>query len=242
MSYTDIIVALSSLCFIQRGWTQGILRTILGPATFVVGTLLGYLYYFATKNIFISVMIGIFAPIVLGIAASTAFFIITRVSGGKAKSSTLSRALAAGLNLVWGELWLITTIILVLMIPDNLLKMTAIRSDIERSAAVQTVSPLFTKFLNKDSKNPTASLSLMSFNDPESAKKLQAMPEYQQIANNKALQDVLNDPEIAALAEKKEFGKLMTHPKILKLTSDPELMKKFIALYPKLLKQETPQK
>ena len=236
MSYTDIIVVLSSIIFIQRGWAQGILRTILGPLTFVVGTLLGYFYYLATKNIFISVMISIFAPIVLGVAASTVFFLITRVNGGEAKSSTLSRALAAGLNLAWGELWLITMIMLVLMLPDNIVKITAIRNDIERSAALQMVSPLFTKLLNKNSKNPTTSLSLMSFNDPESAKKLQAMPEYQKIASDKAIQDVLNDPEIAALAEKKDFGKLMTHPKILKLTSDPELMKKFIALYPKLLK------
>ena len=238
MSYTDILIFFSSIFFLQRGWVQGIFRTVLGPATFIVGTLLGYLYYFFTKNAFVSLMIAIFAPILLGTLASSILFFLTRIKGSENNPSTPSRAIASCLNLVWGLIWIICILVMVMMIPDNMIAMPKIRGDIQRSAVYQAASPALAKFLFKDKKNQPLSLSLISLEDPKTIEKLQSSPEYQAFTQDPAMQELLNDPEIAKLAEEKNFAKLMSNPKILKLTSDPELLKKFMALYPKLLKQQ----
>ena len=48
------------------------------------------------------------------------------------------------------------------------------------------------------------------------------------------MQEIINDPQIMTAIEKKDYGALLSNPKIMAMAQDPEFVKKILGAYGQL--------
>jgi hypothetical protein len=234
MTLTDKILIFAALILFWRGWNKGILRTIFGPIALVVCSILSYLYYLWTHDLVMAAAIGIVAPIVLNIIFS---IMLNLLASGKEKNSIsiFSRTIAALLNLLWGEFIIVTILITVLMLPFELPSLNKYKTDIKTSLIYSFFKPTMDGIFKTNHIQPLDPGKVASLSDPKKLEILQRTPEFQGLVNDPRIQDLLNDPTIGEQIQNKQIAELMKNPKFLELTRDPELLKKFMALYSKML-------
>jgi len=231
---TDKIIFFAVILLLWRGWSKGILRTIFGPIALIICSVLSYAYYLYTRDMVIAAAIGIVAPIVLNILFS---IMLNLISHDKDKNTSLiGRIIAALLNLLWGGFIIAVMLFTILMIPFDLPLLQRAQKDIERSSSYVLIKPVIDQTLQKHNVQPIDPSKLAALSDPKKMEEVEKTEEYQSLVNDKRIQDILNDPSVNDLIERKQIAQLMQHPKILELTRDPELLKKFLALYSKILK------
>jgi uncharacterized membrane protein required for colicin V production len=234
MTMTDKIIFFAAIILFWRGWNKGILRTVFGPIALIVCSILSYLYYIWTRDMLTAAAIGIAAPILLNIIFS---ILLNLLSPGKDKDrlAIFSRVTAGLLNLIWGEFILLVTILTVLMIPFDLPSLNKAQEDIKTSSVYSFAKPALDEALKTHNVKPIDPSKIAALSDPKKMATLEKSEEFKTLIADERVQQIINDPEISELIKKKQIPQLMQHPKILELTRDPELLKKFLALYSKML-------
>ena len=240
MTKTDWIAAALALYFLTRGWRCGILSALLGPMSLALGLFLGYFYYAITKNILFALSIAVLGPIIFNIL----FYLGLKFWQKKGEqddlvSSLPSRISGSAVYLMYGGINSLFLLVLVLLIPDQMINLSAWRADIHRSHTYALIAPTLTTFLFHE-KDPNAGpLMIQPMTNPQQAQALQADPEFQSLMSDDKLQKVLNDPELIEQVNKKDYTKLFTNPKILEMTQDEALLKKLFAIYAKILRAQS---
>jgi hypothetical protein len=241
MMLTDKIIFVAAIILFWRGWSKGILRTIFGPLALIVCSVVSYSYYLFSRDIIVAAAIGIVAPIVLNIIFS---ILLNLLSNDKEKNTSLiGRVIAALLNMLWGGFIIAVILFTILMIPFELPSLIKAKQDIEQSASYSVIKPAVDKLLKDHHVQPIDPAKIAALSDPKKLEEVEKTAEYQALINDARIQSLLTDPVITDLVERKEIAQLMKNPKILELTRDPELLKKFLALYSKMLSEpvkETP--
>jgi hypothetical protein len=232
---TDKILFFAAIILFWRGWNKGFLRTVFGPVALVVCSIVSYFYYLWCHDIVIAAAIGIIAPIFLNIIFSITLNLVTT---GKDRTSIAlpSRVIAGFLNLLWGEFILIVVFLTVLMLPFDFPSLKKAQTDIQGSSSYAFIKPTMDQILASKHVQPIDPVKMAALSDPEKLKDLEKSSEYQTLVNDPRIQDLLTDPSIAQEIENKQISALIQNPKFLELTRDPELLKKFMALYSKMLK------
>ncbi len=237
MTNTDKIIFFFAIYLFWRGWSKGFLQTVIGPIALIIATVLSYIYYIITHNMIIAVAIGTVGPIILSIALSMT--IGTLLLGADKKNiSILSRFLGAVINTVWGEFLLITGIFLIMFIPLKIPVVQGIQSDIQQSWGYLQVKTKIDELLDKDVASALDPSKLAVLTDPKGLEHLGKTKEFQDVMNDPLVQDLLNDPKTTQAIEQKDIGKLMQSPKFIAITKDPDLLKKFLALYGTILQPD----
>ncbi len=211
---TDVIIACILVFLIWRGMSRGFLRSLLGPASFVIGTAAAYAYYNISHNIFVSVAIGFFGPFIL-----LWFFRVVVNSFSDVKApSPLSSALGALVTVSWGMVLVLPVIAVLALLPP-------MYAAINSSYAYAASRPLakYFKLPEADAPKP-APAATKGPQQPES-------PTVKALAEDKRMQEILNDPTIVKAIEEKNYAALMSNPKIMAIAQDMELMKKVLATY-----------
>ena len=118
-SITDSIVVALTLYFLYRGWSRGLLRTLVGPIALLIGCLMAFIYYTQNHNIIMAFVISIVAPPILNIFFSLTLAVWHKMTKTENPVSPASRAWGAGLCALWGDVNILLIIILIALAPLN---------------------------------------------------------------------------------------------------------------------------
>ncbi len=230
MNTTDLIVLGCAALLIWRGASRGFVRSILGPICLILATLLATYYFNSTKNIVISLLIGLFGPMALHFFLSNYLKLWHGMTNPEWKPNPLSRLSGALLTLIWGLVFIGMTLVLLTLIPPFADGIKQISQNVRSSISYSLIKP----FIQATPPAKTSATTSQSANNNDIA----------QIANDPRFQEVINDPEIQRAIENNDFAKLMSNPKIMSLTQslmqDPEMIKKLMTMHSQL--QQNPSK
>lgn len=216
MTVTDAIIVFCSIFLLWKGAAQGFLVSLLGPLALIFATIVSIVYYIWTKDLFISLCIGLLGPFIL--AWIFHFFLRswTQMTNPTGKLSLTSRIGGAALTWIWGMIMVGITVLLLGMAPPINKPLRMMYEDIHTSFAYHMLKPFdFSAVENKD--QPT---------------------DLQSLYQDKRLQDIINDPQIIAAVHHQDYTALMSNPKIVALTQDPALIKKMMAIYKQMYQQQ----
>ena len=174
----------------------------------------------------ISLLIGLLGPFILCILLKFILKLFLQAINCDIKQpGFISRITGGALTLVWGWVFIVLTLILLVVIPTSWGNWTAVHNDVIKSASYQIVAkPVKEVFFNDPQQNAALPLNNPTLKDD--ARTLAADPRFQIITQ---------DPEIQKDIDAHDLAKLMSNPKMMHLVqqvmSDPETMKKVLAIY-----------
>ena len=238
MTITDKIIYFTVLLLFWRGWSKGFAQTILGPLSLLIGSALSYIYYAISRNLIVSVAIGIICPIILNMIFSMTLGVIF-LGDGKKRISIPSRFCGALINIIWGEIIILSGMILIVLIPIPILENT--QRDIKDSWVYAQSVDVLNKNFNINLTDWLETTTISTLTDPNLINKIEKTKEFKEVLEDPAVQELLNDPQAAHAIETKNIGSLLQNPKFINLTKNPDLLKKFLALYSTILDKNTAQ-
>jgi competence protein ComGC len=219
MTITDTLT-LTCFCFlIWRGYSRGFLASLLGPLALIIGSIVSFVYYAWTKNMLVSLCIGLFLPILLAWIFRSSLCTWNQFTNADKKLNTLSRISGACLSLTWGMAILIITVLLLAMMPPINKPIKLVFNDIHTSQLYRLIKPF----------------------DASAIDKTTAQDNMKQLSEDKRIQDIINDPQVVDAINRKDYASLINNPKITALMQDPELLKKMLSIYKEMGQPQLPQ-
>ncbi len=225
MTITDCIVLGCSVFFIIRGASRGFLRSILGPFSLIIATILSTVIYQTTHNVVLALMIGLFGPMAIQFLIGHFLTIWHQFIQTEWKPSPLSAVAGAVLTLIWGLSFVLITVVLLSLVPPMMNGVKPMHDDIHRSMTYQCLKPLL-PWNNKNTAMPAAA-------------SMAGNPALSSLAQDARFAALMQDPEIQKAVDSKDYSKLFSNPKIMALTqelmSDPNMIKKLMAAQQELI-------
>lgn len=203
-----------------KGFSRGFLASLIGPLALILGSIAAGIYYVGTKQVTISLCIGLFGPFVLTWILRFLLRSWNRVINPEKEIHFLSRFGGALLSLSWGLTMIIITVLLLVLIPPFNKPMEILSQDIHSSYLYHLVKP-FDSMADKSNK-----------------KHLSSQENIKLLSQDKRIQDVIQDPQITAAINRKDYAYLISNPKIAAIMQDPELIKKMMTLYKDMAEEE----
>jgi membrane protein required for colicin V production len=235
MNPTDITLLCIFILAYFNGWLKGFLKTILGPVSLIIGSVIAHYMYTHGQNIALALTVGFFGPfvikIVLGIILKT--IIKTFQKEDNEKLSSISRLLGGILSLIWGGSLCLILTLLITFIPLKVASLEKVQNSIKSSYSYQTLSDK----LNLDEKDPIKVLSNISevINNPKKSNKLRESKQYENLMNTDSFKNLMNDPETLAQIENNNITQLLKNPKVRDLISGPNALQKLMEFQKELI-------
>lgn len=237
LAITDYITLLAILYFAQKGWRKGLMRMVLGPVSLAAGIIIGVVYYHKSHNMTISFLAGAVSPFIIRFLATLILALWVKSSNEKPSLSTSSRLTGCAFSILWGGCYLAVFLILFGLAPLRLGPLGKIHTDVTGSKSYA----LLNRWIGK--KSPLASTNLTKISnvlrDPRQLEQYKTTEEFNSLMEDKQLQDILADEEIAVQLNKQDYAKLLTNPKIQAIFQDEQMVKKIMALNKVILDTET---
>jgi len=244
MSVTDFITLILSFYFMVRGSLCGFVNSLINPFSIIVCTIISIIYYQNTKNIIISLVIGVLGPLLLNYLLRTSLRAWSRATNTDVKPNLISRLAGAFVSLTWGWIFIIFILILLTSLPASFgKKWTDLHNDVINSASYVCIAkPLEKNFFAlfnisppDQSNKTTADIPAAPIQNNAAASNISSSPDARSLALDPRFQKTLQDPEVQSEINSHDIVKLMSNPKMMALTqqimSDPATMKKVFALY-----------
>ena len=213
----DAAIVLLLVFFIWRGAARGFLQSLIGPLAFIVATAGAVFYYHSTKNIWISLGIGLAGPFLLHFALAFILRSFGFLSGGPGKPSFLSGLLGALITALWGMSLVLPVIVLLGFLPGT--------GPYTKGSLICAAAKPLTKFII-----PPVSGAKTASPSPAAPTSSAANP-LQAIAGDPRMQALLKDPAIVKAVEEKNYPALLSNPKILEIAQDPAFVQKLLAAW-----------
>jgi hypothetical protein len=217
MTITDILTLGCAVFLIWRGFSRGFLASLLGPVALILGSIVSFVYYAWTKNMVVSLCIGLFLPIILAWFFRQGLQTWNQLNNPDKNLNPISRLTGSLLSLFWGMAILIITILLAAMMPPINKPLTMLYKDIHLSHIYNLLKPFDSSAVDK----PTSQESLRD------------------LSNDQRIQDLINDPQVIDAINRKDYAYLMSNPKIAAIMQDPKLIKKMLAIYQTMGQEQT---
>lgn len=234
----DIILVLLGLIYLLMGYNSGTLRALLGPIAFAVSCFSGMMYFDLTQNIVMGLLITVFGTLILTVLFKTVLS-LSRVTVDKKYRDYLflgSRVAGSLISLLWKGSITLSLMFLLMFLPDTISGIDNIKTNIRKSLTFH----LMNRYTFRNQPTPESILnSLAVFKDDQKLYELSKTNEFQQLYNNKKIQDVLSDENILEMIRERDYGKLITHPKIIALIKNDVAMKDLTTLSKKLYEMQT---
>lgn len=230
---TDYIALGALFYFFLNGWHKGILRTLLGPISLVIGCSIAFIYYHQTRNIATSLLICALSPFALKILISLILKIWGKFTDKDTLLSVPSKLLGSIFSVLWSGSYLGLLIILIGLIPLQLGWFEKIQNDVIASKSHGIIHQLI------GNKVPIASGSVKNltaiFEDPAKLQRLRSTKEFKTFMEDDDLKKIFSDEETIEQIGNKEYGKLLANPKIQSMFQNEQLLKKIFALNKKII-------
>jgi len=232
---TDYIMIVALLFFLINGWCKGVLKTLLAPMALIIGCLTAFLYYQKTQNIAVSLAIGVFSPFILRILAALILKLWDKAVNKDVPLSFSSNVLGSIFGVLWSGSYLAMVLILIGMIPLHVTWFEKIQKDVHASKSYDVV------FQFMDKKMPSLSGDINKITaiaeNPAKLQKFQSTKEFESLVEDDTLKEIFSDKELAEQIQNKDYGKLLTNPKIQAIMKDGQLLEKMFALNKKIMEE-----
>ena len=223
MGLTDCAIFILSIFLVTRGASRGFMRSLLGPFSIIVATILSIIYYQITKDIILSLVIGLIGPIFLHFFLKNLLKAYAKATNTEIRPDFLSSLGGVILTLIWGWVFIILTLLLLALLPPWGKTLCAIHNDVVDSGSYHLIKPLGDSFFAPTKQNVAPVASSSAADDAKS------------LANDPRFKKVLQDPDIQKEITDHDMIHLMSNPKMIALTqqimSDPTTFKKIMAIY-----------
>jgi len=235
LAMVDLIVLGIAAFLALRGWSKGLMRTIIGPLSLMIAIGGAIAYFNHTHNILYSTLITLFGPIVIAIILSIIVKIWSGTAGGNAPLAWPSRLTGSIFNLCWGGFFVGLFLVFLATLPLNIPGINNIKEKVATSHSYALVNRLFN---NKIPYVRDVQDLLETSQDSKRLKEIQKTPEFEAIYRDDKIQDMLSDEKTAEQIKNQDMMKLLANPKMRSLLQDEELMKKIMELHTALQKEE----
>jgi hypothetical protein len=225
---TDYITIIIFLYLFFKGWQKGFLKVLLAPLSLAAGCLIGFVYYQKTQNMMIGLGIGIFGPFAINVLASILLRIWHKTVDGGVPLSSVSCALGSALSVAWGGSYLALTLVLIGMTPLDFPWFKRIQNDVLASKSYALIkSQLGNKIPDA---LPDIQKLTNALKDPQKIEALQSTEEFQALSSDERVKALFADEATAEQIKNKDYGALLSNPKMQEIFQDEELLKKIFAL------------
>lgn len=232
---TDYIMIVALLFFLIRGWRKGVLKTLLAPMALIIGWLTAFLYYQKTQNIAVSLAIGVFSPFILRILAALILKLWDKAANQDVPLSISSHVLGSVFGVLWSGSYLAMVLILIGMVPLHEAWFEKIQNDVHASKSYD----IFHQFMDKKMPSLSGDINKITAiaEDPAKLQKFQSTKEFESLLEDDTLKEIFSDKELTEQIQNKEYGKLLTNPKIQAIMKDGQLLEKMFAMNKKIMEE-----
>ena len=230
---TDSIMLAALLYFFYRGWRKGALRTLLGPITLIAGFCAAFIYYQQTRNIPISLLICFLGPIALKVFISLMLKIWDKATDKKIPLSLFSRLFGSFFNILWSGSYVVLLLISIGLIPMRFGWLEKIQDDVVVSKSYTMIY----QFMENRAPATSGDIKKLTaiFQNPDKLKQFQSTKEFKALMADDSLKEIFSDKEIVEQIQNKDYGKLLTNPKIQSVFQNEQVLKKMFALNKKIM-------
>ncbi len=217
MTITDLSLLIILFLLAARGAHKGFLRTLIGPASFLIATGGAMVWFNATHRMPSTLVIALLGPLLLG------WFLhqilqITLWKNGFPPVNTLSAICGAIIQIIWGGSMFVILIVLAVILPLKNFGLSDITHDVQASTTYRLLQ------------KPLEDLNLI----PRPTLETSPEQDAQTLLNEPKIQKILSDTTLQEAIKNKDYATLMSSPLILELAQDPSLVAKMFKAYPKL--------
>jgi uncharacterized membrane protein len=231
LSYIDILLLLSFTVFFARGWQKGLLLSVMGPISLIIGCFLAYINFQTTKNMVSSMLISLIAPIGLNFGFSMFLKLWMNPNADSKPSFSVNRLLGGLLGVLWSGGMLIISLILMSVAPPwGVMKsLQEVLNDSKIYATIQN------KFVNKETASALdLQKTLQLFQDEEKLEALQSTDEFQDFIQDPKIRALLMDEESVKQMQNKDMVGLLQNPQLMDILQDKKTLAKFVALHQRM--------
>lgn len=119
MTVTDFATGILSIYFLYRGAVRGFINSLIFPLSMIAATILSAVYFKISNDMIISLAIGLVGPFLLCFLLKLIFKMwVQAINSDIKQPSSLSRLAGAALNLIWGWVFIVFTLILLAVLPS----------------------------------------------------------------------------------------------------------------------------
>jgi len=206
---------------------------LLGPISLMIGCGAAFIYYQQTRNIVISLAICFLSPFALKIFISLMLKIWDKATDKKVPLSIFSRLFGSLFNILWSGSYIVLFIISIGLLPIRFGWLEKIQDDVAASKSYTMINQFMEKKVpatSSDIKKLTA-----IFQNPDKLQQFQSTKEFKALMTDDNLKEIFSDKEIVEQIQNKDYGKLLTNPKIQSIFQNEQVLKKMFALNKKIM-------
>ena len=212
MAVTDIFLFLIEVLALLRGASRGFARSVIGPCSLIIATGLAFLYYKATKDIGVSLAIGLLGPIALSLILKMILGSIN--ASGRIQSGFFSRLAGAMITALWVAVLALPVVFVLAFLPPIHPSITALRKDIHRSFSYSLLTPF---------------IPVQPAGHTDAVKDLQ---------EDERMQALLRDPGVVRALQRRDYVTLMSNPKVMESAQDPQFIQKLLSAYTQIQQKD----
>ncbi|MGE0268490.1 MAG: hypothetical protein AB7S78_08565 [Candidatus Omnitrophota bacterium] len=191
----DIAVLVLFLYYFWRGWKKGLLGSVLGPISLILGCILSYAYFLKTQNVVISLAISLFSPIFLQGTVAILLKIWSIPTPKKNTLSLTSRLIGSAVSLAWSGGMIIVLILLIMVIPSGFPYAGKTRDVLSETKTYALIN----YYAHQNSLQ----------NEPEKMERLVKTDEFKKVIEDDHFKEIMNDPDIQKYLKEKDIEGLM---------------------------------
>ncbi|HSV43670.1 MAG TPA: hypothetical protein VLJ10_03860 [Candidatus Bathyarchaeia archaeon] len=229
MQNFDIFYLCILAFFFWRGWTKGILRSIIAPACLLFWMIIGIINYDLNENILEASLITL-AGTFFSTLIIHAIFFIGKFTVKKENRSYVfgpSRLTGAAINTLWNGLILGALIILITLLPNQFLGLAPIQAAIEKSV---TYTELCQRLIDPFPVINNIYLTISVFKDYKTLGQYTQTREYQEVFSHPQVLAITDNNELMKKFYRRDGISLLNDPRIQSLLKNEDLMKKLSTL------------
>lgn len=234
---TDTILLICALYFFFRGWQKGLLRSILGPISLVIGAIASYFYYAKTNNILLALIIGILGPFLLDIGLSLLLRLKRTAEDKRPPLFSAGRVMGGIFSLLWRGTLVMLTLVLIVLAPIKIAAYQNMQKNITSSWSYQFINQWLDHKLPLEPSSFKKLTTIME--KPESFQELQKSDSFQSLTENPHFIALIKDPSIRQDFEERNIANLLANPHMQELLKDPKILHKIMDIN-KLLQSSGP--
>lgn len=224
----DLIVIVWLILVFANGWEKGIVRTLIGPASFVACGIVSYIYFrmaHDAKGFLLGITV---APVAVSILASFLLVLWHQNVSKGAPARLFSKLSASLINLFWGFGMIILGVFTLAIFSANNPRLEGLHQKILDSYSYTFVDR-FVKDKIPFVRNIEAVTSLSQ--SPEKLVKIQSTPEFQAVYRDGTFRSIFSDRKTMAQIQQKDLTGLLQNPKFKAMWEDEEFKKKIAKLF-----------
>lgn len=231
MNIIDYVILVFLVFYFWRGWSKGLLKSLLKPIVLIGCIGYAYFYFLRTQNFILSLGIAILGPIVFNVVFTLLVALLKKADkkedDQRVALEAWDRFLGGVFSVCWGMFWVLMPLVSVAAIPFKIPGFEPVRQAIVASKTIAAIDTATGSKLPLVGKN--AQLIDLR-HDQEYLQRLRESPEYQQLIKDPRVEELAANDGIKEMIDNGDIAGLLQSPQMKEVLNDPKLIQQFLKL------------